>query len=90
MADKNRGQERNIGQNRGQEQQQDRSLNQGRENVGNSQSPITQNTSSDLGQQSNQQRGSSTQSGGMGYGRNQEPGSENLSEDSQGGRGSSL
>jgi hypothetical protein len=90
MADKNRSQERNLGQNRGQEQQQDRGMNQGRENVGNIQSPQTGRTSSDLEQQRGNQQKGKTSEGGMGYGRSSESGSERFGEESQSSRGSSL
>lgn len=90
MAEKNRGQERNIGQNRGQEQQQDRDLNQGRKNVSNTQTPQTQKTSSGLGQQQGSQQRGNLSEGGMGYGRSGEPDSGLQREESEGGRESGL
>ena len=90
MAEKNRGQERNVGQNRGQEQQQDRGLNQGRENVSNTQNPEIQRTSSGIGQQKGSQQRGNLSEGGMGYGRSSEPDSGSLRQESEGGRESGL
>jgi len=74
MADNNRNQQRNVGQQREQEQQRGRGMEQQRDNMSNTQSPMKEHTSSGMGQQRGSQQERSSAQPGLGSERSEQRG----------------